>query len=454
MKRLVLSIIYIFLLPVACYALTIAHPTKQQMCVTDSGIFFAGKIEKDEQVFINNIKMCPEETGAFSHSFSLEKGVNNFEVRCLKEGAEAEITNYSLTRVSLPKSPNKVFVPQESSYYTVNTDNTILRSSPVDAGMNRLGYLPCGTKVVSDGISGGFSRIYLSKNNYGWISTRNLSKSDETEFCFTPNCLLKTEEQRTKTGSLYEYYLSDNVPYSVISDGQTLKLTLYNISTDNEKYIQEFELDRFPRYSSDMKNGILKICFKENPVKTRILNKHINIVIDAGHGGKEMGAVGCLGDKEKDINLEVALKLKELLKQHKYNVSMTREADEFISLNDRVSCAKSKDAMIFISIHLNSVPYSVDPNTKSGCGVYYYNPQCKKLAEEVSKEIAEGLSLTDGGAIQASYAVIRPTEYIGILVELAYMVNPKDVSVYKSEEFLEHSAEAIYRGLVNYINSK
>jgi N-acetylmuramoyl-L-alanine amidase len=178
------------------------------------------------------------------------------------------------------------------------------------------------------------------------------------------------------------------------------------------------------------------------------------IVIDAGHGGSENGAIGCLGDKEKLLNLDVALKLKKILEAHNFDVYLTRETDCFLSLNDRVKFAQDKDALIFISIHLNSVPISDDPNLNRGSIVFYFNPQSKNLAKSLSKTISQDLKTVDGGSSQASYAVIRPTEYIGALVELAYLVNPQDVAIYKSKKFAKISAMAIYKGLANYIHTE
>jgi N-acetylmuramoyl-L-alanine amidase len=63
------------------------------------------------------------------------------------------------------------------------------------------------------------------------------------------------------------------------------------------------------------------------------------------------------------------------------------------------------------------------------------------------------LQTVNGGVTQASFAVIRPTEYIGVLAEIAYLVNPEDVSIYKSKRFYHNSALALYKGLVNYIHS-
>ena len=113
---------------------------------------------------------------------------------------------------------------------------------------------------------------------------------------------------------------------------------------------------------------------------------------------------------------------------------MTRESDKFVSLDDRINFAKDNNALIFLSIHMNSVPISSNPNLNRGSVVFYFNPQSKNLAKILSKNLSQTVGTVDGGATQASFAVIRPTEYIGVLAELAYLVNPKDVSIYKNKK--------------------
>ncbi len=112
-----------------------------------------------------------------------------------------------------------------------------------------------------------------------------------------------------------------------------------------------------------------------------------NIVIDPGHGGKDPGAIGPMGTKEKDIVLDIALRLRdELRKNGKYNVSMTREGDTYLSLAERVKFANASRADLFISIHINSLPQK----RVNLIETYYYGPPSDKgtlrLAEQENKD--------------------------------------------------------------------
>ena len=186
----------------------------------------------------------------------------------------------------------------------------------------------------------------------------------------------------------------------------------------------------------------------------QILTEGRLIVIDAGHGGSEKGALGCLGDMEKNINLKIASELKEQLSLLNATVVMTRECDANVSLDDRVKIAKVNGADLFISVHLNSIPdVKFDTHRHRGTSVYYYNQNSKDLAKIVQKSIVNELGTRNDGVKSASFAVIRPTEYLGVLVEVAYMTNPIDSVLYTKEEFSQNTAKAIADGILNFVTS-
>lgn len=435
-------------------ALVLTHPEHDNMTVDEEGIFFSGKVSKHEKVYIEGVQISPAKTGAFSYSVPLSPGENIFAVQSKDWLGNKTTKKYVITRI-IPQKNSDKFIKTKKAYYKTVRDNVVLRSTPIDGGMNRLGYLPKDTKIVVEGNFNEFAGIYLTKNMYGWILAKDLVKTDEEEFCYTPINLTDTDQIKTDTDVTYTFTCSENMPYGAIIDNNKLTLTIYNLDNQEEKYTKEFKLDKFPRYSICVQNGILYLTFKKLPfTPSNYSNKKVNIVIDPGHGGEETGAVGCLGHKEKDLNLEVALKLKKILKEHNYNVKMTRETDKFVSLNDRIKFAQDEDTLIFISIHQNSVPISNNPNLNEGTVVFYFNPQSGELATAVSKSVSQALNVKNEGAAQASYAVIRPTEYIGILAELIYLVNQNDVAVYKNKKFAQTSAMAIYKGLSSYIHSE
>jgi len=480
LKKYFILLTFILFSIVPANALVITHPETQNMTVDEEAIFFTGKIDRHEKVYINDILMTPSKARAFSYSVPLKKGENIFAVQRKDWFGNIETIKYTINRTNSSKAKyQNEFISSEPAYFEVTRDNAVLRNTPVDAGMNRMGYLPKGTRLFIDGVQNEFSRVYLAKEKYGWLMSKDLKQiplavsSDEAEpqkvseksetelnteepsgYTYEPKSIISTEQTKKGDERGIIVKLSENAPYSAIVENNKLVLTIYNLNTLSETYTKEFSLGKFPRYSVIMQNNILEVIFKKPPVtKANYSNKDVKIVIDAGHGGKETGAVGCLGHKEKNINLDVANKLRKILEFHKFDVYMVRDTDKFVSLEDRVKFAKEKDALIFISIHMNSVPISSNPNLNEGSIVFYYNPACQLLAQSVVKVLSSELETKNGGAAQASFAVIRPTEYIGVLAELAYLVNPNDVSIYKSKRFAHTSAVSIYKGLINYIHS-
>ena len=450
-KILIILFVMIFHTPFA-NAVILTHPDNDCMTVDEDGIFFSGKIHKYEKVYIDGVPIIPAKSGAFSYSVPLKIGENIFAVQSKDWLGNKTTKKYVITRVSKERNKNTdTFIETEKSYYKTIRDNVVLRSTPLDMGMNRLGYLAKDTKVYIDGQFNEFSRIYLSEDNYGWAMTKDLEKIEETKYI--PITLVSTDKVKTEKETTYIFTCTDNMTYSAIVNDNKLVLTIYNLDNQNEKYIQEFKFDKFPRYSILVQNSILYLTFKNNPLdKNNYSNKNVKIIIDPGHGGRELGAIGCLGHKEKTLNLEVALKLKKILEEHQYNVKLTRETDKYVSLNDRIKFAQDNDALIFISIHQNSVPISKNPLLNEGTVVFYFNPQSMELAQTLSKSVSQALLVNNQGATQASFAVIRPTEYIGVLAELIYLVNPNDVSIYKQKKFAHTSALAIYNGLSSYLH--
>jgi N-acetylmuramoyl-L-alanine amidase len=111
------------------------------------------------------------------------------------------------------------------------------------------------------------------------------------------------------------------------------------------------------------------IDVKNAPVIERQLIK--TIVIDPGHGGKDPGAIGPDGAKEKDIVLSIGLKLRDMLKKKRLSIYLTRDDDTFIPLQDRTKFANGKKADIFLSIHANSIEGANKKKETKGYKVYF-----------------------------------------------------------------------------------
>lgn len=173
------------------------------------------------------------------------------------------------------------------------------------------------------------------------------------------------------------------------------------------------------------------------------------IVIDAGHGDEDPGSSISNVD-EKDLNLQIALKLKSALEEEGYEVMMTRSDDTYLTLTERAEFANEVEADLFISIHQNSY---IDDSKVSGIEVYY-NESTKTesdevLAQFIQTELVETTGARDRG-IRAydELVVTRKTEMPACLVELGYMTNKSELSLLQSDAY----QYKLVTGMVNGIN--
>ncbi|MGM0411053.1 MAG: N-acetylmuramoyl-L-alanine amidase family protein, partial [Bacillota bacterium] len=174
------------------------------------------------------------------------------------------------------------------------------------------------------------------------------------------------------------------------------------------------------------------------------------IVIDPGHGGFDPGAIGPNGLQEKVVNLNIALKLKEILNNKGYNVLLTRDDDEYISLQRRVEIAKEEKAMIFISIHNNSSRKS----HTGGSEVYVsknYKKEDMELANLINNNLRDRIKLDDRGIKQDNFYVIKNTIMPSVLVEVAFLSNPREESLLESDLFINKAANGIAEGVFEFL---
>ncbi len=170
------------------------------------------------------------------------------------------------------------------------------------------------------------------------------------------------------------------------------------------------------------------------------------IVIDAGHGDHDPGAVGN-SIREKDINLAIALKVEAMLKKNpKVDVVMTRSDDTFLELKERVRVAQNVNADVFVSIHNNS-----GSSAATGTESYYQRANSKSLATVLHKYLLAATGLTDRKVQYGNFHVIRETTMPAALLEVGFVSNSGDAAKLKDEAFQQRVAEAIAKGLFEYL---
>ena len=216
------------------------------------------------------------------------------------------------------------------------------------------------------------------------------------------------------------------------------------------------------------------------------------IVIDPGHGGHDSGTLGPDGIEEKDVVLDVSLRLGKLLRQRLgADVIFTRSDDTFVPLETRTAIANKAQADLFISVHANS---SSDPDAR-GVETYYLNftsspeslelaarenavsqqsihqlsdlvkkialhdkiDESREFASDVEKYLYNGLDegnpgLKDRGVKQAPFVVLIGANMPSILAEISFLTNPDDARQLRDPNYRQRIAESLYRGAARYIS--
>jgi N-acetylmuramoyl-L-alanine amidase len=221
------------------------------------------------------------------------------------------------------------------------------------------------------------------------------------------------------------------------------------------------------------------------------------VIIDPGHGGEDTGAIGN-NNKEKDVVLEIGLKVREYLNKYvpEVNVIMTREKDVAVPLNERAHIANENDADLFVSIHANSISNAriygsetfvlglhrskenlevakqensvivleedyktkyegFDPNSTESYIIFelmqnVYLDQSIGLASAVQNQFEERVGLHNRGVKQAGFLVLREISMPGVLVEVGFLSNNKEERFIASENGKVYLASAIFRAIRDY----
>lgn len=193
----------------------------------------------------------------------------------------------------------------------------------------------------------------------------------------------------------------------------------------------------------------LDICSPERTVILPKCSGKKSVVLDAGHGGSDYGAIR-VGINEKDINLDIVKRVQAILLSKGVEVDLTRDKDEFISLQDRTIFCANKNPEIFVSVHVNSA-MSTEP---SGLETHYYHQESLELAQTVHSSLVSFVKSKDRGIFKSKFYVINHTEVPSILVEIGFISNEAERAELVSERRKQDTARAISEGILRYLNKK
>lgn len=214
--------------------------------------------------------------------------------------------------------------------------------------------------------------------------------------------------------------------------------------------------------TSEKSVKVMRNIFQEDETERK--EAKVTIVIDPGHGGRDPGKVGINGALEKDINLAIALRLKDLLEQNDINVILTRTEDvglysesdsnkKRVDLNKRIEIINTINPIFAVSIHQNSF----SQESIKGAQMFYnaQSEQGKLLAQTLQDQVKE--TIKDGNHRKAksntSYYMLKHTSCPLVVIECGYLSNQTESALLIQEEYQEKMAWAIHLGIIKHINT-
>jgi len=271
------------------------------------------------------------------------------------------------------------------------------------------------------------------------------------------------------------FSISRSVPWSanLSADGRSLKVMLYDTKAaidriqydSSDDFLMGISWEQLPAglalswscrapisrgYEVSCRGGELRVGIGTAPLtKDRSLRGKW-IILDPGHGGTQDGAIGPLGTREKDVNLEWARILTAVLRKAGAFVELTRDSDVELSLYDRIDFARERQTDFFISLHCNALPDGVNPYLRQGTGTYFYQMGSRRAAEIIHEQVLRETKLRDDGLWAANLAVVRPTNFPAVLIEAAYIIHPAEEELLRDNDFLQRLSRGVERGLRRY----
>ncbi|NLT50999.1 MAG: N-acetylmuramoyl-L-alanine amidase [Ignavibacteria bacterium] len=337
-------------------------------------------------------------------------------------------------------------------------------------GLKEPNYISEGTELTVTGKKGKYYRFSISGKENGWIPEEYV-----TDFLANPEFSFVSSEPKYK----YEYAdtikIKINTPTPYITYQRidpaviVVKLVGYDFSgyeiinksdekadishfyNSKEKTLEVFlTLDEKQvwGYSVEFSDSILSIIYKRKGIK---LINDCTVILDAGHGGNNLGALGSSGALEKDVNYELVSKIKKSLVNHGAKVILLRDGDENLSNPEKIKKVFETGGDILLSIHCNSVALNVDPHRVRGTAVYYHHSSNRQLAEFIHKKMIE-LGFNSFGIFEGfNLSVNSVTELPAVLIETAFLSNPYDEVKLLNPVYQEKIADKITEGIIDFL---
>lgn len=434
--------------------------------------------EPEAKAYINGEDMHVFPTGSFGMPVQVKPGVNTITVRVGKDGETTQKT-FTVFRADESSRPKKNIEVDESTTMFVNPfsvetlSGAYLQYGNGDdrLGGSKMGYIDENIILKVIGRKGSLYCVRLAADRLAYIPkvyTRPVA--DNPEVVNTGSWQINNIGDADRvTISLprrlaYQYFTD--------IDPQTIYIDLFG-ATDNSNWITQRTLDLgiidyvdFRQISDDVYRVIIRLKGKyqwgfhvgyEGKVLTvdvrhapRSLKlKDLTIGLDAGHGGKYPGAISPSGLKEKDLNLDIVLRLKDLLEKRGAKVVLTRDSDIGPSMAERKKVWRDAKVDLAVSVHNNS---GGSPFSAPGTAVLYKHLFDRQLAECVARRLLQTGVNFFGLVGNFNFSLNGPTEFPNVLVEGLFMSSLEEESRLADPSYRQLMAEKIVAAITDYLN--
>ncbi len=399
--------------------------------------------------------------------------------RVLSLGKPVFVLDYNGNKIT--KSLSNTISVQSSKYHKYAVVNTKEAEVPARSGpsssYSRVTPLING---AYDYVVGQQNKFYLLKSGV-WVA--------ESDVKIVNDKALKTNtisSIRVKANSNYTditFKMPVNTVFDVSAQSGTVTLTLFNTKgikvgtaapsssiyssvicqniSGNAVYTFKLKAaDNYFGYYAQYKNGELVFSLKNAPKIDKNGSKPLSglrVLLDAGHGGNESGAIGPLGARglyEKDINLSIALNTRKYLRALGATVIMTRTSDTAVSLTERANLIRKEKPDIAVSIHNNSMDVTADYSKHKGFLTLYSQAGSKATAGFIQEEMVKNLDRENDGYRWQSLSVCIPTQAPAILVECGFMSNPAEYEWLSNYENQVKIANSLGNAIENWAYNK
>lgn len=372
-------------------------------------------------------------------------------------------------------APGRITITPSQSLpvVTVTSEGGVARTGP-STDYSRLTPLPRGTQAIVTGTEGEWLRL-----QYGaWI------KKAETQALppgtVPPHTTIRSVRSQEIPGATQIIFpLQTPVPITIAQGDREFILTLHHTTAQTDTiYLAEspiirrldwqqldphtvrygFQLKTPQQWGYDVRyegnNLILELRHPPDNGDRRPAQPlaGIQILLDPGHGGEELGARGPNGEPEKRVNLQVSQKLKAALEAQGATVYLSREGDQFLSLGDRMTLIKNLKPTLALSIHYNALPDGGDAENTAGIGMFWYHSQSHDLAQFLHDYVTEDLDRPSYGVYWNNLALTRPHSSIAVLMELGFMINPWEFEWITDETAQNQLAQSLAEGIVAWFD--